>query len=57
VGRIWCGYACPQSLWTDLFMLVERRIEGDRTARIRLDARPLDADKALRKSPSTPPGC
>jgi polyferredoxin len=50
VGRIWCGYACPQSLWTDLFMLVERRIEGDRAARIRLDARPLDADKALRKS-------
>ena len=49
VGRIWCGYACPQSLWTDLFMLVERRIEGDRTARMRLDARPLDADKALRK--------
>lgn len=49
VGRVWCGYACPQTLWTDLFTLVERRIEGDRSARIRLDARPLDADKALRK--------
>jgi cytochrome c oxidase accessory protein FixG len=36
-GRVWCGYACPQTVWTDLFMWVERRIEGDRNARIRLD--------------------
>ncbi|MEO1091905.1 MAG: cytochrome c oxidase accessory protein CcoG [Pseudomonadota bacterium] len=36
-GRLWCGFACPQTVWTDLFMWVERRIEGDRAARIRLD--------------------
>ncbi len=35
-GRIWCGYACPQTVWTDLFILVERWVEGDRNARIRL---------------------
>ena len=35
-GRVWCGYACPQTVWTDLFMLVERWIEGDRNARLRL---------------------
>jgi cytochrome c oxidase accessory protein FixG len=38
-GRVWCGYACPQTVWTDLFMWVERRIEGDRNARIKLDKR------------------
>ena len=37
-GRVWCGYACPQTVWTDLFMWVERRIEGDRNARIKRDA-------------------
>jgi len=36
LGRVWCGYACPQTVWTDLFILVERRIEGDRNARLRL---------------------
>jgi cytochrome c oxidase accessory protein FixG len=36
-GRAWCGYACPQTVWTDLFIAVERFIEGDRNARIRLD--------------------
>ncbi|MGR3839129.1 MAG: cytochrome c oxidase accessory protein CcoG [Cognatishimia sp.] len=35
-GRVWCGYTCPQTVWTDLFILVERWIEGDRNARIRL---------------------
>ena len=40
VGRAWCGYACPQTVWTDLFMWVERWIEGDRNARIKLDAAP-----------------
>ncbi|ATG47967.1 cytochrome c oxidase accessory protein CcoG [Celeribacter ethanolicus] len=35
-GRIWCGYACPQTVWTDLFILTERWIEGDRNARLRL---------------------
>ncbi|MDU8928123.1 cytochrome c oxidase accessory protein CcoG [Alisedimentitalea sp. MJ-SS2] len=36
LGRVWCGYACPQTVWTDLFVLVERWIEGDRNARLRL---------------------
>jgi len=36
LGRVWCGYACPQTVWTDLFILVERWIEGDRNARMRL---------------------
>jgi cytochrome c oxidase accessory protein FixG len=50
LGRIWCGYACPQTVWTDLFMWVERLIEGDRTERMRLDRQPLSAGKALRKA-------
>ncbi|HVJ55333.1 MAG TPA: cytochrome c oxidase accessory protein CcoG [Aliidongia sp.] len=50
VGRVWCGYTCPQTVWTDLFMWVERMIEGDRNARMRRDARKLDWDKAWRKA-------
>ena len=44
-GRAWCGYACPQTVWTDLFMAVERWAEGDRNARIKLDAAPLSFTK------------
>jgi len=36
MGRVWCGYTCPQTVWTDLFILTERWIEGDRNARVRL---------------------
>ena len=36
LGRVWCGYACPQTVWTDLFLLVERWVEGDRNAQLRL---------------------
>ncbi|MBT8424584.1 MAG: 4Fe-4S binding protein, partial [Silicimonas sp.] len=36
MGRVWCGYTCPQTVWTDLFILVERWVEGDRNARVRL---------------------
>ncbi len=36
-GRVWCGYTCPQTVWVDLFLIVERFIEGDRNARIRLE--------------------
>ncbi|MEO0633489.1 MAG: cytochrome c oxidase accessory protein CcoG [Pseudomonadota bacterium] len=36
LGRVWCGYACPQTVWTDLFLLVERKVEGDRNAQIKL---------------------
>ena len=46
VGRAWCGYACPQTVWTDLFIWVERLIEGDRGARIRLDKAPMSLSKA-----------
>jgi cytochrome c oxidase accessory protein FixG len=40
VGRAWCGYTCPQTVWTDLFLVVEHFIEGDRNARIKLDQGP-----------------
>ena len=43
LGRVWCAYACPQTVWTDLFLAVERRIEGDRNARVRLWNAPWDA--------------
>ena len=49
-GRVWCGYACPQTVWTDLFIHVERFFEGDRAARIRLDKSPLSTAKAARKT-------
>jgi polyferredoxin len=46
LGRVWCGYTCPQTVWTDLFIAVERWIEGDRNARIRLHRQEkLDARK------------
>jgi cytochrome c oxidase accessory protein FixG len=48
-GRVWCGYTCPQTVWTDLFMWVERLIEGDRNARRKLDQQPLSAAKAGKK--------
>jgi cytochrome c oxidase accessory protein FixG len=48
-GRVWCGYACPQTVWTDLYMWVERRIEGDRAARIRLDKTPWTAAKIRKR--------
>ena len=48
-GRVWCGYACPQTVWTDLFFWVERRIEGDRRDRIKLDAEPWTSDKIVKR--------
>jgi cytochrome c oxidase accessory protein FixG len=44
-GRLFCGYACPQTVYTEIFMWIESRIEGDRTARLRLDAAPLSLRK------------
>ncbi len=44
-GRLWCGYACPQTVYTEIFMWIEHHIEGDRTARLRLDAQPANARK------------
>ncbi len=49
-GRVWCGYACPQTVWTDLFLWVERKLEGPRTERIRLDKAPMTAHKLARKA-------
>ena len=48
-GRIWCGYLCPQTVWTDLFLWVERVVEGDRRERILLDAEPWTATKVMQK--------
>ena len=49
VGRAWCGYACPQTVWVDLFLVVERGIEGDRNARMKLDAAPWSFDKVWKR--------
>jgi cytochrome c oxidase accessory protein FixG len=49
VGRAWCGYACPQTVWTDLFQHVDRFIDGDRNARMRLDKAPWTASKIARR--------
>lgn len=48
-GRVWCGYLCPQTVWTDLFLVVERFFEGDRNARMKLDKAPWAFNKAWRK--------
>ena len=48
-GRIWCGYACPQTVYTEIFLWIERKIEGDRLARIRLDAAPFSLEKLVIK--------
>ncbi len=44
-GRIWCGYACPQTVWTELFLWIERKIEGDRPRQMKLDKAPWTARK------------
>jgi len=49
-GRLWCGYACPQTVWTEVFLWMERWVEGDRNKRIKLDASPWNANKILRKT-------
>jgi len=48
-GRLWCGYACPQTVYTELFLWIEKRFEGDRSARMRRDEGPWSTDKLLRK--------
>jgi len=49
-GRLWCGYACPQTVYTEIFLWVERKIEGDRAARMKRDAGAWTADKLGRKA-------
>ncbi len=48
-GRVWCGYTCPQTVWTDLFIMVERLVEGDRAERIRLAKAPMSPGKAAKR--------
>ncbi len=48
-GRVWCGYACPQTTWTWIFMWVEKVTEGDRNKRIKLDKAPWSTEKLLRR--------
>ena len=48
-GRLWCGYACPQTVWTECFLWMERWAEGDRAKRMKLDAAPWTGEKFLRK--------
>ncbi len=48
-GRVWCGFTCPQTVWTDLFLLVERYIEGDRNKRMKLDRSGFSLEKSARK--------
>ncbi len=49
LGRVWCGYTCPQTVWTSIFMWVEQRVEGSRNQRIRLDKLPWSLSKAGKK--------
>ena len=49
-GRLWCGYACPQTVYTEVFLWIEQRFEGERGARIKLDAGPWTWNKLARKS-------
>lgn len=49
-GRLWCGYACPQTVWTEVFLWMERVTEGSRNQRIKLDKAPWTKDKLIRKS-------
>ncbi|HEJ6180069.1 TPA: cytochrome c oxidase accessory protein CcoG [Pseudomonas aeruginosa] len=49
-GRVWCGYTCPQSVWTWIYMWCEKVTEGDRNQRIKLDKAPMSGNKLLRKT-------
>ncbi len=44
-GRLWCGYACPQTVWTEVFLWIERKVEGTRSQQIKLDKQKLNAKK------------
>ena len=49
-GRLWCGYACPQTVYTEIFLWIERQVEGDRIARMRLDSAPWSMEKVSKKA-------
>ena len=48
-GRLWCGYTCPQTVYTEIFIWIERKIEGDRATRMKLDAATMSSEKLARK--------
>jgi cytochrome c oxidase accessory protein FixG len=48
-GRLWCGYACPQTVYTEIFLWIERKVEGDRSARLRLDGTGMSLEKMVKK--------
>src|SRR5690606_26943417 len=50
LGRVWCGFTCPQTVWTLMFISVEHFCEGDRNKRIKLDNQPWNTEKVVRKS-------
>jgi cytochrome c oxidase accessory protein FixG len=49
-GRVWCGYTCPQTVWTSIFMWLEQKTEGSRMQRVKLDKAPWSLEKASRKT-------
>lgn len=49
-GRLWCGFACPQTVYTEMFLWIERKVEGERGTRMKLDAGPMTLEKFVRKS-------
>ncbi|HEX7889590.1 MAG TPA: cytochrome c oxidase accessory protein CcoG [Ramlibacter sp.] len=49
-GRLWCGFACPQTVYTEMFLWIERKVEGERGARMKLDASPMSLEKLVRKA-------
>ncbi|MDP3139346.1 MAG: cytochrome c oxidase accessory protein CcoG [Burkholderiaceae bacterium] len=49
-GRLWCGFTCPQTVYTEMFLWIERKVEGDRTARMRLDSAQMSMEKLVRKT-------
>jgi cytochrome c oxidase accessory protein FixG len=49
-GRLWCGYTCPQTVYTEIFLWIENKIEGDRAARIKLDESSMSLEKLLKKT-------
>jgi hypothetical protein len=56
-GRVWCGYFCFQTLWTDLYMMIEHWVQGERPARMRLDKGPWNREKLVKKGEPTVCGC
>lgn len=49
-GRLWCGYSCPQTVYTEMFLWIEKLVEGDRNARIKLDSAPMDGVKLAKRA-------